>query len=335
MNKTISIVVPTYNEEKNILPCYEEVVSVMEHALARYDFDIIFIDNDSTDGTRALIEQLCRRDTRVKAIFNARNFGQMRSHYYGLCQADGDCAVLLHADLQNPPQVIPRFVAEWESGKKVVMGIKEASRENPFKFMLRSVYYKLMRRLSSVEQVEHFSDFELLDREFLDVLRQLNDPIPYLRGIVSELGFKVARVYYTQNKRERGSTTANLATLYDFGMIGITSYSKGIMRTATVLGGVFSVGSLIIALVTLVQKLLDWDRFPAGTAAIAVGMFMLGSLMLFFIGMLGEYVVNINTRVMGRPLVIEERRLNFASDAAAEDKKRLKILEGKASQRKE
>ncbi|WFR56310.1 glycosyltransferase family 2 protein [Anaerocolumna sp. AGMB13025] len=309
--KTITIVIPTYKEEANIVPAYEEVTKVMTEELINYNYEIMFIDNDSPDNTRLLIEQLCKKDRHVKAIFNARNFGQMRSHFYGLRQAQGDCAILLHADLQNPPKVMVEFVKEWEKGAKVVIGIKDNSKESKFMFFARSCYYRIMAKISDVEQIRHFSDFELLDKDFLDVIRDLHDPMPYLRGIVSELGFKMARVHYSQNKRERGKTTANFKVLYDFGMLGITSYSKSIMRLATKLGFVLSGISVIIAIVTFIMKICNWNSFPTGVAAIGVGVFLLGSVQLFFIGFLGEYILNINTRIMDRPLVIEEKRINF------------------------
>jgi glycosyltransferase involved in cell wall biosynthesis len=321
--KKISIVVPTYNEEKNIIFAYSEITSVMcaewQNISGKYDYEILFIDNCSTDSTRTLIEDLCDKDKKVKAIFNARNFGQMRSHYYGLINATGDCAILMHADLQNPPALIPDFVRKWESGYKVVIGIKETSRENPLMFLLRTCYYKAMKSISDIEQIEHFTDFELLDHSFLEVLKKLNDPIPYLRGIVSELGFNMAKIYYNQNKREHGKSTANIKVLYDFGMLGITSYSKAVVRIATIMGFIFSIISFIVGISTFIMKLIHWDSFPMGVAAVSVGVFVLGSLQLFFIGMLGEYIVNINVRVMNRPLVIEEKRINFEDTPPPED----------------
>lgn len=319
--KTITVVVPTYKEETNIIPAYNEITKVMTEQLSNYNYEIMYIDNDSPDNTRALIRELCRRDDHVKAIFNARNFGQMRSHFYGLRQAQGDCAILLHADLQNPPSVMVDFVREWEKGAKVVIGIKDNSKESRVMFFLRTCYYRTMAKISDVEQIEHFSDFELLDRDFLNVLRDLDDPMPYLRGIVSELGFKMARVHYSQNKRERGKTTANFRVIYDFGMLGITSYSKSIMRLATKFGFLLSVVSAIIAVITFIMKLTHWDSFASGVAAIGVGVFLLGSIQLFFIGMLGEYILNINVRVMKRPLVIEEERINFKEEEKAAFKK--------------
>ena len=308
--KTITVVIPTYNEEENIQHAYEEVLRVFKEKLMNYQYEILFIDNDSTDSTRDMIRALAAVDKNVKAIFNARNFGQARSHFYGLTQAQGDCAILLHADLQNPPEVMVGFVKEWEKGAKVVIGIKDNSKENPILFFLRTCYYKMMKLVSEVEQIQHFSDFELLDKDFIKVLRELHDPSPYLRGIVSELGFKMARVHYSQNKREHGKTHANFRTLYDFAFNGITSYSKSILRVATLAGAFLSIVSIIVAVITFVRKLLFWDAFQAGIAAIGVGVFFLGSVQLFFIGLVGEYILSINVRVLNRPLVIEEERIN-------------------------
>lgn len=309
--KKISIVVPTYNEERNIIPAYEEISAVMREKLSGYTYEILYIDNNSIDNTKALIESLCREDKKVRAIFNARNFGMMRSHYYGLINATGDCAVLLHVDLQNPPFVIPDFVREWEAGYKIVIGIKDKSRENPIMFFIRTCYYRTMRKISDIEHIEHFSDFGLLDRDFLDVLKGLNDPIPYLRGIVSELGFKIKQTNYLQNRREREKSKSDFKLLYEFGMLGVTSYTKSIMRLATILGFVLSGISMLLAAFTVIMKLFYWDSYSMGVAAIGVGVFTLGSIQLFFVGFLGEYVLNINTRVMRRPLVVEERRINF------------------------
>lgn len=309
--KMITVVVPTYNEEKNIQNVYERVTAVFLKELNEYNYEIMFVDNLSQDNTRNLICNLAKKDFRVKAIFNAKNFGYTRSHYYALLQAQGDCAVLLHADLQNPPELIPDFVKEWEKGYKVVIGIKNASKENKFIYFLRTCYYKIMKAVSNVEQIEHFTDFELLDKDFLEVLKKIEDTNPYLRGIISEFGFAMKRMYYTQEKRKAGKSWAGFFDLYDFAMLGITSYSKAFMRMATFIGAGCGGISAIIGLSVIVQKLLNWDSYPMGMAAISVGVFFLGSVQLFFIGILGEYILSINTRVMRRPLVIEECRINF------------------------
>ena len=312
--KTISILVPTYNEEENILLVYNRVVSVMEQELSRYRFELVFVDNASTDHSRMLIQNLCEKDKRVKAIFNARNFGYSRSHFYGLTQMTGDAVMLLHADLQNPPELIPQFVEKWEHGAKVIIGIKNKSEESGFVYFVRGIYYKMMKHMSEVEQIEHFTDYELLDKSFIQVLKSIDDPAPYLRGIVSELGFGMEKIYYTQNKREHGKSYANFFKMYDFAMLGITSYSKTLMRMATFVGGGVGVVCCIVALATFVKKLLHWDSFFVGSAATSIGVFFLGAVQLFFIGILGEYILSINSRVIKRPLVIEERRINFEQE---------------------
>ena len=309
--KTISVLVPTYNEEENIYLVYDRVVSVMEKELSRYRFELVFVDNASTDKSRAMIQILCQKDKRVKAIFNVRNFGYSRSHFYGLTQMTGDAVVLLHADLQNPPELIPQFVEKWENGAKVVIGIKNKSRENGFVYFVRGIYYKMMKHMCEVEQIEHFTDFELLDQSFIEVLRQIDDLMPYLRGIVSELGFGMERIYYTQNKCDHGKSYANFLKLYDFAMLGITSYSKALMRMSTFFGAGLGGICTLVALITFVKKLFNWNSFSAGAAATVIGIFFLGAVQLFFLGILGEYILSINARVIKRPLVIEEKRINF------------------------
>lgn len=312
--KTISILVPTYNEEENIQLVYDRVVSVMEKELSQYAFELVFVDNASTDRSRILIQELCQKDKRTKAIFNAKNFGYSRSHFYGLTQMRSDAVMLIHADLQNPPELIPQFVEKWERGAKVIIGIKNKSKENGFVYFVRGIYYKLMKHMSEVEQIEHFTDFELLDKSFIQVLRDIDDPVPYLRGIVSEFGFGMEKIYYTQDKREHGKSYANFFKLYDFAMLGITSYSKALMRMATFVGSGLAGICFIVALVTFVKKLLWWDSFSAGSAATSIGVFFLGAVQIFFIGILGEYILSINSRVIKRPLVIEERRINFGEE---------------------
>ena len=309
--KTLSIMIPTYNEEDNVMEVYTRCVEVMEKELPHLAFEVVFIDNCSEDKTRELIRGLCEKDKRVRAIFNARNFGYSRSHYYGLTQMTGDAVMLVHADMQNPPELIPEFVKKWEAGAKVVIGIKTNSAENKILWLARSIYYKLIKAMSEVEQIEHFTDFELLDRDFIKVLREIDDPVPYLRGIVSEFGFKMERIYYKQNKREKGKSWANFFGLYDFAMQGITSYSKTLLRAATFVGAGISGVSFIVAIVTFIKKLLNWSSFAVGSAATSIGVFFLGGVQLLFVGILGEYVLSINSKVVRKPLVVEEERINF------------------------
>lgn len=316
--KKISILIPTYNEEENVIPLTNAVREVFAKSLPDYDYDIIFIDNDSKDLTRQKIQGLCAEDRKVKAIFNAKNFGHIRSPFYGLTQMESDCTIHMCADFQDPVELIVDFVRGWEEGYKIVIGIKNKSKEKRGMYFLRSAYYRTIKRISDVEQIEHFTGFGLYDKSFIEVLKNLDDPMPYMRGIVAELGFRRKEIPYQQPKRRAGKTKNNWYTLYDIGMIGITSYSKVIMRLATIFGFILSGISFITAAVYLVMKLLYWDRFPAGTAPLLIGVFLMGSLQLFFIGFLGEYILNINTRVMKRPLVIEEKRINFETEQSSD-----------------
>ncbi len=309
--KKVSVLIPAYNEVENVAPLSQAVIQVFERELPTYDYEIVFIDNKSTDGTREVLTELCRNNSKIKAIFNCKNFGHIKSPYYGLLQTTGDCTICLCADFQDPPELIPQFVREWENGYKIAVGIKTNSKESGLMYALRSLYYKTIKKISDVDQIEHFTGFGLYDKDFIQVLRELNDPMPYLRGIVAELGYDRKEIEYEQPQRRAGKTKNNWYTLYDMGMLGITSYSKVILRLATILGFMFSAASFVIALVYLILKLTNWDEFPAGTAPILIGLFLIGSLLMFFIGFLGEYILNINTRVMKRPLVVEEERLNF------------------------
>lgn len=308
--KKISILVPCYNEEENVEPLSAAIIEQLEN-LKNYDYEILFIDNCSSDKTQKKLEKLCENNKKIKAIFNAKNFGQFNSPYYGLLQTIGDCAISMCADFQDPVDMIPKFIAEWESGYKIVCGIKKSSKENKIMYFLRSCYYRAIKKMSDVEQIEHFTGFGLYDRNFIETLRALDDPTPFLRGIVAELGPKRKDVYYEQEKRRAGKTSNNWYSLYDAAMLSFTSYTKVGLRVATIAGSIFSVLSLLVALIYLILKLLFWDSFSAGTAPILIGVFLFGSVQLFFIGLLGEYIMNINTRIMKRPLVVEEKRLNF------------------------
>ncbi len=309
--KTISILVPTYNEEENILLIYKRIKTIFETSLINYNFELIYIDNYSLDKSREIIEGLVKEDERVKAIFNAKNFGFSRSCFYGLLQGTGDCTVLIFADMQDPPEVIADFVKEWEKGKQIVIGIKNKSRENPIMYFIRGMYYRTIKKIADIDHIEHFTGFGLYDRKFIDVMKQLKDSNPYLRGIVAELGPERAEVFYEQKQREKGKSSFNFFKLYDVAMLGITSYSKVVMRLATILGFLMSGICFILAVITIIMKIINWNSFQLGIAGLLVGMFFMGSVLLFFIGFLGEYILNINTRVMERPLVIEQKRLGF------------------------
>ena len=309
--KKISVLIPCYNEAENVGPISRAVTEILEKELPQYDYELVFIDNDSTDGTRDIIRGLCADNPRIKAILNARNFGQFNSPYYGMLQVTGDCVIEMVADFQDPVEMIPKYIHEWEKGYKIVIGIKTSSKENRLMYWLRSCYYKTIKKLSDVEQIEHFTGSGLYDREFIEVLRNLDDPTPFLRGIVAELGYRRKEIPYEQPRRRAGKTHNNFYRLYDAAMLSVTSYTKAGLRLATIFGSICAVVSMLIDMVYLVMKLIWWDRFPAGMAPMLIGMLFLGSVQLFFIGFLGEYIMSINQRVMKRPLVIEEERINF------------------------
>ncbi|MBP5164170.1 MAG: glycosyltransferase [Lachnospiraceae bacterium] len=312
--KKISIMIPCYNEEENVVPMSEAVTELFEKELPQYDYEILFIDNASTDNTRPLLREICKRNPKVKVIMNAKNFGQFNSPFHGMLQTTGDCTITMVCDFQDPIELIPKYLKEWEDGYKIVIGIKSKSKENPFIYHMRSLYYKFVKKFSDVEQIEHFTGSGLYDKDFLEVLRNLHDPTPFLRGIVAELGFKIKKIEYEQPKRRAGKTHNNFWTLYDAAMLSITSYTKIGLRVATFIGMIVALISLGIGLVYLIMKLIWWDRFSAGMAPMLIGVFFIGSLQLFFIGLIGEYIMNMNKRLMNRPLVVEEERINFGEE---------------------
>lgn len=307
----ISVMIPCYNEQDNVREIAAAVANIMKKDLPQYDYEILFIDNKSKDRTREYLREMCQADNHIKAIFNMKNFGQFNSPYYGLCQTTGDCTILLCCDFQDPIEMIPVMVHEWEKGHKVISMIKTTSRENHLMYWLRSVYYKTIRAMSSIEQIEHFTGFGLYDKSFIRVLRDLDNPTPFLRGIVAEYAPDHLEIPYEQQKRRAGKTSNNFFSLFDAAMLSFTSYTKGGLRAATFGGFLISGMSFLIALFYLIQKLIHWDDFVAGNAPILIGVFFLGGLQMFFIGLLGEYIMSMNTRIIKRPLVIEEERLNF------------------------
>ena len=309
--KVISVMIPCYNEVENVEAISKAVINIIENKLAQYDYELIFIDNNSTDGTKDVLRRLCIENKKIKVIFNAKNFGQFNSPYYGLCQTNGDCTIFMCCDFQDPVEMIPKFIEKWEAGYKIVCAIKTSSKENRVMRLLRTCYYKIIKKMSNVEQIEHFTGFGLYDKSFIEVLKNLDDSTPFLRGIVAELGYKRIDIPYEQQKRAAGKTHNNWATLYDAAMLSFTSYTKIGLRIATIIGFGLSAISLVVALIYLILKLVFWDRFVAGTIPILLAVCILGSVQIFFIGLLGEYVLSINKRIMKRPLVIEEERINF------------------------
>ena len=312
--KKVSVLIPCYNEEENVVPMSNAIQEMFEQNLPQYDYELLFIDNASSDNTRPLLREICKRNRHVKAIFNAKNFGQFNSPYYGMLQTTGDCVISMVCDFQDPVDMIPKYLAAWEDGFKIVIGIKTASKENKLMYWMRSMYYKFVKKFSDVEQIQHFTGSGLYDREFIEVLRNLNDPTPFLRGIVAELGFTRKEIEYEQPKRRAGKTHNNFYTLYDAAMLSITSYTKIGLRICTFVGAFIAMMSIIVGIVYLVLKLINWDSFEAGMAPLIILMSFLGAVQIFSIGFMGEYIMSMNKRIMNRPLVVEEERLNFENE---------------------
>ncbi len=308
--KKLSIITPCYNEEENVEELHQRIKEIASK-LSQYDYEHIYIDNASTDKTQMLLRKIAAADPKVRVILNARNFGHIRSPFYGLMQATGDAAIILASDFQDPPDLIPSFVEKWEQGFKAVVGVKNKSEETPLFFFIRRCYYRLVHRLAETEIIENYTGFGLYDKAVLDFCRRLNDPYPYFRGLISEIGLATATIPYTQPMRKRGLTKNNFYTLYDMAMLGITNHSKVPLRIATMLGFAMGFLSLLTAIGYLIYKLLFWDRFSLGMAPVVIGLFLFSSIQLFFIGIVGEYIGAIHTQVLHRPLVVEKERINF------------------------
>lgn len=309
--KKISIVTPCYNEEENILLLYEETKEEMSHYKDHYSYEHIFIDNCSTDQTCLIIRQIIERDSNVKLIVNARNFGHIRSPYYGLLQSTGDATILLVCDLQDPPEIIHEFIKYWESGFKIVVGCKNETEEGfPFSF-IRRAYYRFLSFISEIDMIKNFTGFGLYDKDIIHILSKLEDPYPFFRGLICELGFEKAVVNYTQPLRKRGITKNNFYTLYDIGILGLTSHSKKLLRLITLTGFALAALSLLMTVFYLIYKIVFWNRFEVGMAPLVLGLFFFSSVQLLFLGIVSEYIGNIYTKVMSRPLVIEKERVNF------------------------
>jgi glycosyltransferase involved in cell wall biosynthesis len=308
--KLISIVSPCYNEVECIEDFYRQVRSVMA-SLPGYDYEHVFIDNNSTDGTIPALRQLAGQDKKVKVIINARNFGQVRSPFHGLLQTKGDAVIGMSSDLQDPPEMIQAFVKKWEEGYKIVIGTKTKSKENPLVFGVRKMFYNLVKLLSETEQIKNFTGFGLYDRTVIDLIRQFDDPYPYFRGLITEIGFERAEIEFTQPKRKKGRTKNNFYTLYDLAMLGFVNHSKFPLRMASFIGFVVAFASLLVGIGYFIYKLIFWNSFQAGMAPLVIGLFFFAAVQLFFIGIIGEYIGAIYTQIKKRPLVVEKERINF------------------------
>lgn len=308
--KKISVITPCFNEEQNVELLYTKVKEQFDK-LDSYCYEHIFIDNSSDDRTVDILKEIASVDTNVKIIVNSRNFGPVRSPQHGLLQGSGDATLFMVADLQDPPELIPEFIEKWEAGNELVIGVKNDSAESPLMFLIRKAYYRVITKLSETKLEKNFYGFGLYDKKIIDILKGIPDPYPYLRGLLMEVGFNVAKVHYKQPLRHRGITKNNFFSLYDMAMLGICSHSKVPLRLATIAGFIMSFISLLIAVGYFVTKLMFWDDFPLGTAPILIGIFFFGSVQLFFIGLVGEYVGHLVTKTSKFPMVIEKERVNF------------------------
>jgi glycosyltransferase involved in cell wall biosynthesis len=316
----LSVVTACYNEEENVEENVRQVRAVMESLPSRalpdggcepYTYEHLFIDNASGDRTVEILRGVCAQDRRVKVIVNTRNFGHIRSPFHGLLTAGGDAVISIVADMQDPPEMIRDFVTKWEAGYKVVVGVKKESLEKKSMFFVRNMFYRLIDSLSEVPLVRHFTGFGLYDRVVMDKLREIDDPYPYFRGLICDLGYERAEIPYSQPARRHGVTKNNFYSLYDMAMLGITNHSKVPLRLAAMAGFALSIVALVVAVAYLVLKLALWNTFSLGLAPLVIGVYLLGSVQLFFIGILGEYIGSIHTQVHHRPLVIERERINF------------------------
>lgn len=311
--KIINIVIPCFNEEKNVEKIYFEIKKLFE-SLPQYRYEFIFIDNCSQDQTVSVLKNIAKNDKNVKIIVNSRNFGYIRSSFHGLIQARGDATIFIHSDLQENHMLISQFIKKWEEGYKIVLGVKTKSKENFILFWLRSLFYNIISKISVVEQVGHYTGFGLYDKSIINILRSLKEPYPYLRGIITEIGFERAIITYEQDIRKEGKSKFNFYDLYDIAMLGIINYSKIPLRFAIFVGFLMSIISILIAIVYFIEKLLLWDSFTGGLAPVIIGLFFFMSIQLIFIGIVGEYIGAIHTNVLNRPLVFEKERINFDTE---------------------
>lgn len=309
--KFVSVITPCYNEEENVEEVYKQVKEVFLR-LKDYTYEHIFIDNASKDKTVQILKRIAKEDKSVKIILNVRNFGVIRSPYHAFLQAKGDAVIFsICADLQDPPSMIADFIKKWEEGYKIVIGVKKSSKENPLMFWIRKIYYNILDLIAETDHIKNFTGFGLYDRSFIDILKRINEPYPYFRGLVGEFGAERAELEFEQPKRQRGKSKNNFYTLYDTAMLGFVNHSKVPLRMASFIGFGMGCLSMLVAVGYFIYKIVYWYELTVGIAPLVIGLFFFASVQLFFIGIIGEYIGSIYTQVKGRPLVIERERINF------------------------
>ena len=306
----ISITSPCFNEEANIEELYERVVKVMA-MLPEYDFEYILIDNASTDRTAEILRGIASKDARVKVIINTRNFGHIRSPYWGIINTEGAATIYLASDLQDPPELISEFISQWRAGYKIVLAVKPVTSANPIMHYLRRTYYRVLDKISEVSITKDATGFGLYDKVVIDHIRVINDPYPFLRGLICELGYQIKTIPFNQPRRLRGISKNNFYSLFDIALLGIVSHSMVPIRIASLLGFVVAFLSVISAFILFAAKIFFWESIPIGYAPVGIGVLLMFGILLFFIGMVGEYVGVIHNHIQRHPIVVERERINF------------------------
>lgn len=310
--KKISIVSACYNEEDNILPFYNSVINELSK-LEQYDYEFIVIDNKSNDKTRDILIDLASKNHKFKVIFNSKNFGALKSPFYAMQQASGDCMIYIASDLQDPPSLIPELLKCWEDGYKIAIGVKTKSKESKLMWILRQIFYKFINAVESEDSniIENYTGYGVYDRTVVELMKQNDDPTPDMKSILSDIGFDIKTIEYTQQARKHGKSKYNLLRLYSCAMNIITKHSFFPIRLATFSGFILAMISMLISIIYLFLKIFHWESYELGMASLIIGLFFFSSVQLFFIGILGEYIGAIYTRVNKKPLVVVERRFNF------------------------
>jgi glycosyltransferase involved in cell wall biosynthesis len=312
VQKTISVVTPCYNEEMNVAEAHQAVLSIFEHHLPEYRREHIFCDNASTDATPQMLRDLAARDPAVKVILNARNFGPTRSTYNGILATSGDAILMfMPADLQDPPELLPQFVRLWEQGYEIVYGVRATRAEGLVMRTVRRAYYRLIAAASYIKVPPDVGDFQLIDRKVLAAMRRTRDAFPYIRMMTFEAGFRAVGVNYHWQARKRGMSKNRFFNLVDEGLNGLITFTSAPLRLCLYTGVVISILAMLYALITVIYSLVHGGVAQPGIATLIVALFFFSGVQLFFLGLLGEYIIAIYGQVREKPLVIERERLNF------------------------
>ncbi len=307
--KKIVVVTPTFNEEDNIPLIHAAVRKVFESL--SYEYTHLFIDNCSTDKSQNILRKLASKYRNIQVIINEANFGHVRSPYYGMISANGDAIIMIGADLEEPPELLVDFIRGWEEGYKVVAGVRKSSDAGFFLNGLKKIFYKSLNLITSNNLIENFTGFGLYDKSVIELIKKIDDRNPYFRGMVSELGFSVKKIPYKQNKRQFGYSKNNLMTLYDSAMLGLTSNSYLTIRLMSFFGFFVGFISFCLSIYYILMKIIHWNSYDMGVAPLVIGMYMILGFVMFFLGILGEYIRSIHIKSQNRPVVVVKELINF------------------------